>query len=244
MNVKDKKVLITGAGGGIGVEIVKLFDSMGAVIGLADINEKSLLDLQKELKGKSFVFAGHNLLDGSQVKKLAEEAEEQMGGVDILINNAGITKDALSIRMSDDDWDMVLNINLKSAFVLSREIGGKMLRRKWGRIINMASVVALMGNAGQANYSASKGGLISMTKTMAREFAPRGITVNAVAPGFIETEMTKVLPEDVKNKMKVAIPLGSFGLPKDVANAVLWLSSEDTGYITGQVINVNGGMYM
>ncbi len=244
MNVKGKKVLITGAGGGIGVEIVKLFDSMGAIIGLADINESNLLDLQKELKGESFIFAGHNLLDSTQVKKLAEEAEEKMGGVDVLVNNAGITKDALSIRMNDEDWDKVLNINLKSAFILSREIGGKMLRRKWGRIINMASVVALMGNAGQANYSASKGGLIAMTKTMAREFAPRGITVNAVAPGFIETEMTKVLPEDVKEKMKAAIPLGTFGLPQDVANAVFWLASEETGYITGQVINVNGGMYM
>jgi 3-oxoacyl-[acyl-carrier protein] reductase len=179
-----------------------------------------------------------------EVEKVFEEIRREFGRLDILINNAGITKDGLLMRMKEDAWDSVMEINLKGVFLCSREAIKDMAKQRYGRIVNITSVAAFMGNPGQANYSASKAGIVGFTKTVAREYAGRGITVNAVAPGFIETAMTDVLPENIKEEMKKLIPLGRFGTVEDVANAVIYLVSPDSDYITGQVIHVNGGMYM
>ena len=170
-------------------------------------------------------------------------AAADFGKIDILVNNAGITRDTLIMRMKEEDWDLVMNVNLKGVFNGIKAASSIMMKQRYGRIVNIASIVGQMGNAGQANYSASKGGVIALTKTAARELASRGITVNAIAPGFIDTDMTKVLPEDVKDKLKVQIPMGSLGSPEDIAKAVVFLCA-DAPYITGQVIAINGGMYM
>jgi 3-oxoacyl-[acyl-carrier protein] reductase len=178
------------------------------------------------------------------VQGFFNQIAEESGRVDVLVNNAGITADGLLVRMKEKDWDRVLDINLKGAFHCIQAVAKMMMRQRSGRIINMASVVGVMGNAGQANYVASKAGLIGLTKTVARELAPRGITVNAVAPGFVETSMTAELPEKVKEAMLAQIPLGRMGQPEDVADVVAFLASEEASYITGQVLHVNGGMYM
>jgi 3-oxoacyl-[acyl-carrier protein] reductase len=178
------------------------------------------------------------------VNKLVEQAISSFGHIDILVNNAGITRDGLLMRMSEADWDLVLTVNLKGAFICTQAVIRHMLRQRWGRIVNIASVVGVIGNAGQANYAASKAGLIGLTKTTAREVASRGITVNAVAPGFIDTGMTQKLSENVKQEFLKQIPVGYLGLPKDVAYAVAFLVSEEAHYITGQVLNVNGGLAM
>ena len=243
-NLSGKTVLITGAGGGIGKAIARSMHAQGAIIGLSDVKEEFLKDIASELGERVHILPSFDITSEENVNALADKAEEIMGKVDILVNNAGITRDTLAIRMAKEDWDAVISINLTTPFLLSKALMSKMMKRRSGRIINIASVVGVMGNAGQANYSASKGGLIAMTKTMAREVASRGITVNAVAPGFIATKMTDVLPEDQKSKLLGAIPLGKMGTAEDVANTVTFLATEEAGYITGQTINVNGGMVM
>ena len=185
-----------------------------------------------------------DVADSREVEDVFEKIRTEFGRIDILINNAGITKDGLLMRMKEEAWDSVMNTNLKGVFLCTREAIKDMARQRYGRIVNITSVAAFMGNPGQANYSASKAGIVGFTKTVAREYAGREITVNAVAPGFIETAMTDVLPDNIKEEMKKLIPLGRFGSVADVAQAVLFLASPDSGYITGQVIHVNGGMYM
>jgi len=182
--------------------------------------------------------------NSEEVDKTFEEIRKEFQKIDILVNNAGITKDGLPMRMKEEAWDAVIDINLKGVFLCSRAVIPDMAKRRYGRIINITSVAGFMGNPGQANYSASKAGIMGFTKTVAREYAGRGITVNAVAPGFIETAMTEVLPGNIKEEMKKIIPLGRFGSVDDIANAALFLASPESGYITGQVIHVNGGMYM
>lgn len=242
-SLKNKKVLITGASGGIGVSLVKLFSEAGAVVGLAARNEEKLNALANDLNGKSHVFK-IDLSDLEAVEKFVEEADEKMGGIDVLVCNAGITKDTLSMRMKTEDFREVVDINLTSTFILNRDMAKKMMRRKFGRIINMTSIVASMGNPGQANYCASKAGMIGMTKSIAQEYASRGITINCIAPGFIKTPMTDVLTDEQKNAMLSKIPAGKFGTPEDIANTALFLASNEAEFITGQTIHVNGGMLM
>ena len=190
-----------------------------------------------------FVFEA-NLTDAESLKALVKDAEAQMGKIDVLVNNAGITKDGLAMRMTDEQFTDVLDINLVAPFMLMRAVMPGMMKRRYGRIINMASIVGVMGNPGQANYCASKGGMIAMTKAVAAEMAASGVTANCVAPGFVKTRMTDVLPEEVKTKMLSSIPLARLGEPQDIANAVAFLASDEAGYITGQTIHVNGGMAM
>jgi 3-oxoacyl-[acyl-carrier protein] reductase len=242
-NLKGKKALITGATGGIGGEIAKSLSKQGAIVGLCGTKEEKLKELSEQIDGENFIFPC-NLSDISAVESLFEKAEEQMGGVDILVCNAGITKDGLALRMKNKDWDEVLNINLKSTFILNRNAIKKMIRRKWGRIINISSVVGVSGNPGQANYVASKAGMIGMSKSFALEVASRGITINCIAPGFIETAMTAALNDAQKQNILTSIPAGKMGLPEDIASSVAFLSSNEAGYITGQTIHVNGGMLM
>ena len=241
--LEGKTVLVTGAAGGIGRAIVKTFHSLGAVVGITDISKEALDAFASELKDRVFVFEA-DLTNAESIKELIKSAENQMGKIDILVNNAGITKDGLSMRMTDDQFKGVLDVNLIAPFMLMRAVMPFMMKRRYGRIINMASIVGVMGNAGQANYCASKGGLIAMSKAVAAEMASRGVTVNCVAPGFVQTRMTDVLPDEVKAKMLSSIPLARLGQPQDIANAVAFLASEEAGYITGQTLHVNGGMAM
>ena len=194
--------------------------------------------------GGSAMSTSVNIAEEKEVERFFEEIINKPGRIDVLVNNAGITKDGLLVRMKELDWDVVLNINLKGAFTCTRIAAKAMMKQRWGRIINMASVVGVTGNAGQANYSASKAGLIGLTKTAAKELAPRGVTVNAIAPGFIETDMTALLSEKARNAMLDQVPLGRAGQPEDVAAVVAFLASERASYITGQVIHVSGGMYI
>jgi 3-oxoacyl-[acyl-carrier protein] reductase len=243
---KDKIAVVTGAGRGIGASIAQALAREGAKIVIVDIDadqaEKTAAALREN--GGEAISQVADVSNAEQVKKVFDAAVENYGSVDILVNNAGITRDALLLRMKDDDWDAVLNINLKGAFICTREAAKIMSKGRYGRIINISSVVGQMGNLGQANYCASKAGLIGLTRSNARELARRNITVNAVAPGFIVTDMTDVLPEKVKEELTAQIPLGKLGQPQDVTQAVLFLASHKTGYITGQVLAVNGGMYM
>ncbi len=246
MLLKDKVALVTGGARGIGRAIAILFAKEGASIAVLDINAEEAEKTSREIEslgGKSLALK----LDVTSFQN-AEEAVnkilDKLGKVDILVNNAGITKDALILRMSEADWDAVLNVNLKGAFNCSKAVSRLMIKQRSGKIINIASIIGIIGNPGQSNYSASKAGIIALTKTMAKELASRNITVNAVAPGFIQTEMTAKLPEEVKEKMLGAIPLGKLGSPEDVAGVCLFLASEDSNYITGQTIIVDGGMVM
>jgi len=243
--VKNKTALITGASRGIGKSIAELFCNMGIHVAGISRNITPINEIQSSsstlgsIKGYSC-----DISDGKNVKEMVSKVQEDLKHIDILINNAGITKDTLLARMTEEQWDDVLEVNLKGAFNCTRHIIRPMLKQKFGRIINIGSVVGLMGNTGQANYVASKAGLMGLTKSSAHELAKRNITVNCIAPGFITTDMTEYLSDDIKSQMKKTIPMGRFGTPKDVAALALFLASDESGYITGQTITVDGGMVM
>ncbi len=241
-----KNALVTGASQGIGRACALALAQAGARVGLAARNETKLAEVAEEIAtngGTAEVFA-IDIASEESIKAGAKAAIERMGSVEILVTNAGITKDGLMMRMKRADWDSVLATNLTGTFLLTQAVVGSMLRARWGRIINISSVVGEMGQAGQANYAASKAGLIGLTKSVARELASRGITANAVAPGYIETAMTEVLDQKQREAMLTHIPLGRPGTDQDVANAVRFLASDEAAYITGHVLDVNGGMYM
>jgi len=245
--MKGQTAIITGSSRGIGRTTAEEFAKRGVNIIIVDINGGNAETVAEEIKsryGVETLGIKADISKSDDVKRLFDEAVKKFSKIEILVNNAGITRDNLLIRMKDEEWDAVLNINLKGAFLCSREAVKIMSKIKYGRIINLASVVAFMGNPGQVNYSASKAGLVALTRTVAKEYASRGITVNAVAPGFIQTAMTEQLPEKVKEEMLRMIPLGRFGTTEDVANAIIFLALPESGYITGQVIHVNGGMYV
>jgi len=246
MILSGKIALVTGAAQGIGREIALALASDGADVSICDVNletaQKTASDI--EAKGRKSIALKANVASSAEVTTMVDQVAEKLGRIDILVNNAGITRDGLIIRMKEDDWDLVLSINLKGAFNCSKAALKYMTKQRGGTIINIASIVGAMGNAGQANYVASKAGLIGLTKTIAREYANRGITANAVAPGFIDTAMTQALSENVRTELSKQIPMGKLGTPEDVANAVRFLASPWASYISGQVIHVNGGMYM
>lgn len=244
--VKDRVAVITGASRGIGKSIALALAAGGAKIVAADVSLEGCQALVDELaaQGTEGLAVQCNVTSAEDTERMIDAAVAKFGRVDILINNAGITRDGMLMRMKDEDWDAVLSINLKGAFLCTRAVSKVMTKQRSGRIINIASIVGQMGNAGQANYCASKAGLIGLTKSNARELARRSITVNAVAPGFIATAMTDALPEKVRQELAAQIPLERLGSADDIANAVLFLASDNSAYITGQVIAVNGGMYM
>jgi len=243
---KDKIAVITGASRGIGRSIALALAEAGAKIVAVDLDSVATDAIVAELKekGTEAIAVIGNVTVTDDTEKMIDAAVAAFGRVDILVNNAGITRDGLLMRMKDEDWDAVMNVNLKGAFLCSRAAAKVMTKQRYGRIINIASVVGQMGNAGQANYCASKAGLIGLTKSNARELAKRNVTVNAVAPGFIATAMTDALSEKVREELAAQIPLGRLGSAEDIANAVVFLALEKSAYITGQVIAVNGGMYM
>jgi 3-oxoacyl-[acyl-carrier protein] reductase len=246
MRLKDKVALITGGARGIGQAIAMTFAREGADIVVADVNleiaQKTALEI--EGLGRKALALEMDVTNFEKVEEGINKILDKMGKVDILVNNAGITKDNLLLRMSQADWDAVINVNLKGTFNCIKAVTRPMIKQRSGRIISIASIIGLMGNPGQANYAASKAGIIALTKTVAKELASRNINANAVAPGFIQTEMTAKLPEDIKKKMLEAIPLAKLGTPQDVANTCLFLASEESSYITGQVITIDGGMVM
>lgn len=246
INLKDKIALVTGSGRGIGRAIALKLASCGAVIIVNDLDEDSANETLKLIQtsgGQGKVYSC-NVTNSQDVDKMIDDCIKSYNKLDILVNNAGITRDALLIRMKEEDWDLVLTVNLKSAFLCTKAAAKYMMKQRSGRIINISSVIGLMGNAGQANYAASKAGIIGLTKSTARELASRGVNVNAIAPGFIQTAMTERLPQEVKDAMLKQIPAGILGEPDDVADVVLFLASDMSRYITGQVIPVDGGMVM
>jgi len=242
-DLTGKTALVTGASGGIGGAIAKALHAAGATVALSGTREAPLQELAAEL-GERAVVLPCNLSDPAEVEALPKRAAEAMGSVDILVNNAGITRDNLFMRMSDDEWQSVLDVNLTAAMKLSKGVMRGMMKARWGRIINISSIVGATGNPGQANYAAAKAGLIGMSKSLAYEVASRGITVNAVAPGFIATPMTDKLTDDQKAKIDAQIPAGRMGQPEEIAAAVLYLASPEAGYVTGATLHVNGGMAM
>ena len=242
-DLSGRKALITGASGGIGEEIARMLHAQGAIVGLHGTRVEKLEALANTLGERVQIFPA-NLSDRAEVKALGEKAETELGGVDILVNNAGITKDGLFVRMSDEDWDNVLEVNLTAVFRLTRELTHPMMRRRFGRIVNITSVVGVTGNPGQANYCASKAGMIGFSKSLAQEIATRNVTVNCVAPGFIESAMTGKLNDKQKEGIMAAIPMRRMGSGAEVASAVAYLASNEAGYVTGQTIHVNGGMAM
>ncbi|MFH1127867.1 MAG: 3-oxoacyl-[acyl-carrier-protein] reductase [Candidatus Omnitrophota bacterium] len=246
MKFKDKVALITGSAQGIGREIALSFASEGADVVISDINLEKAAQTAKEIEalGRRSLVLELNVTDFVQVEAAINKILDKFTKVDILVNNAGITKDNLMLRMSDGDWDAVINVNLKGTFNCTKAVSKVMIKQRSGKIVNIASIIGIIGNAGQANYSASKAGIIALTKTTAKELASRNINVNAVAPGFIQTDMTAKLSEEVKQKMLAVIPMNKLGVPQDVANACVFLASEEAGYITGQTIVVDGGMVM
>ena len=244
--VQNKIALVTGASRGIGRSICLALAAQGAGIVAVDIDLAATEAFVAELKssGTEAIAVQGNVTVADDVERMVEAAKDAFGRIDILVNNAGITRDALLLRMKDEDWDAVLSVNLKGAFLCTRAVAKLMTKQRSGRIINIASVVGQMGNAGQANYCASKAGLMGLTRSNARELAKRNVTVNAVAPGFIATDMTDALPEQKRQELAAQIPLERLGSADDIAYTVLFLASDQAGYITGQVIGVNGGMYM
>lgn len=241
-----KIVIVTGAARGIGFSIAESFAGEGATTAIIDISQEAVEDAVKKLQAFGYKAIGFtaDVTDSKRIGEIFSEIFERYGRLDILVNNAGVTRDGLLMKMKDEDWDFVMNVNLKGTFVCTQKISRIMLKQKQGVILNIASVIGIMGNAGQSNYAASKGGIIAFTKSCAKEFSARNIRVNAIAPGFIETEMTKVLSEDVIKKYLEAIPLKRMGKPKNVSDLCLFLASEEADYITGQTINVDGGLIM
>jgi len=243
-DLTGKTALITGASGGIGGSIAKALHGQGAAVVLSGTRVEALESLKAELGARAFI-AQANLSDIASVEALPKAAEEAAGaGIDILVNNAGITKDNLFMRMKDEDWDQVIAVNLTAAFRLSRAVLRGMMKKRWGRIIQITSVVAATGNPGQGNYAAAKAGLVGMTKSLAAEVASRNITINAVAPGFIQTAMTEVLTDQLREMITQRIPAGRMGLPAEIAAAVAYLASQEAAYVTGETIHINGGMAM
>jgi len=243
LRFKNKVVMVTGGAAGIGRVTAENFAREGARVAICDVNPDAGKEALKTL-GSEASFEKIDVSSSAAVSGWVKSVHDKYGQIDVLVNNAGITRDGLIMRMKEEDWDAVLNVNLKSAFNCIKAVSTIMVKQRSGRIINLASVVGVMGNPGQANYVASKAGMIGLTKTVAKELGSRGITVNAVAPGFIETDMTAVLPEKAKEAMLGMIPLQRAGTPQDVANAITFLASDSAAYITGQVIHVTGGMYM
>ena len=250
-NLKGKVALVTGAARGIGAEIAKTLAAAGADVAVCDLKSEWCDETVKAIEacGVKGLGLGVNVAVSAEVDACVKEVIAKLGRIDIMVNNAGITKDGLLMRMSDEDWDAVLNVNLKGTFLFTRAVARPMMKNKaedgtqlGGSIINLASVVGIMGNAGQANYTASKGGVIALTKTTAKELGSRNIRCNAVAPGFIQSKMTDVLPEDVRKAYMDQIPVKRVGTVKDIAKCVLWLAGDDSAYVTGQIISVNGGM--
>lgn len=243
-DLSGKTALVTGASGGIGGAVARVLAAQGATVALSGTRVEALEEVAASLNGKAVVIPA-NLSDLASVEALAKGAEEKLGGsVDILVNNAGLTRDGLAMRMKNEDWQSVLDVNLTAAFVLTRALLRSMMKKRWGRVVSITSVVGVTGNPGQANYAASKAGLIGMSKSLAQEVASRGITVNCVAPGFIATAMTDALNDEQKNAINARIPAGKMGTSEDIAAAVLYLASDQAGYVTGQTLHVNGGMAM
>jgi len=242
-DLSGKSALVTGASGGIGGAIARALHGAGATVSLSGTRVEALESLAGELGERAHITPA-NLSDAESLDGLIGAAEEAMGAVDILVNNAGLTRDMLSIRLTDDDWQTVLDVNLTATFRLSRGVLRGMMKRRWGRIVNITSVVGVTGNPGQANYAASKAGLIGMTKSMAQEVASRGITINCLAPGMIVTAMTDVLSDEQKGRILGMIPTGRLGESEDIAAGTLFLASDEAAYITGQTLHINGGMAM
>lgn len=242
-DLTGKGALVTGATGGIGGAIARALHAQGAIVALSGRQEDILEALAAELGERAVVVQG-DLSDTASVASLPARAEEALGQLDILVNNAGLTRDNLALRMKEEEWDEVIGVNLTATFRLSKGVLRGMMKRRWGRIINISSIVGVTGNLGQANYAASKAGTIGMTKSLAQEVASRGITANCVAPGFIETAMTNALDDAQKDRLLGAIPAGRLGASEDVASSVVFLASEEACYITGQTVHVNGGMAM
>ena len=243
---EGKTVLVTGAARGIGRSIAEAFAEAGADLVLCDLQADWLQETAAaiEARGRKALCLAADVSKAADVEACVDEAVKTFGAIDVLVNNAGITKDGLLVRMSEADWDAVIAINLKGTFLFTKVAGRYMMKRRSGAIVNVASIIGLIGNAGQCNYAASKAGVIALTKSSAKELASRSVRVNAVAPGFIQSKMTDVLAEDVRDKMLAAIPMGRFGQPEDVARAILFLAGESSSYMTGQVLTISGGMVM
>ena len=242
MDLSGKVAIVTGGARGIGREIALKLAEVGATVVVSDIAEAEPVAEEIRAMKRQSLAVTTDVSSSSDVTKLVETAVANYGRVDILVNNAGIARDQLLLRMSDEDWDAVLNVNLKSVFLCTRAVLRQMIKQRWGRIISISSIVGIVGNPGQANYASAKAGIIGFTRTIAREVGSRGITANAIAPGFIETQMTRQLGEEQRQELMKRIPLGSLGSPRDVAEAVAFLASEEARYITGQVLGVDGGM--
>lgn len=247
MSLQGKTALVTGGSRGIGRAVCLRLAKMGCNVGINYVANPSaaratLEDIEEQ--GGSGFLVQFDVADGNAVHKAIKAMTREYGGPEILINNAGITRDGLMARMKEQDWDAVLDTNLKGAFLCSKAVMRSMMKKRWGRIINISSVVGFLGNGGQVNYSAAKAGMIGLTKSMARELAPRQVTVNSVAPGYIVTDMTSALSEEIQEMIKAQVPLGNLGRPEDVAACVAFLALEESSYLTGQTLHVNGGMYM
>ena len=242
MNLKNKKVLITGATGGIGNSLVKKFYDLGAVVAATGTNEAKLIDLKKNFP--NIFHEKFSLDEHSKIEKFIEQIDKKLDGIDILVNNAGITSDNLSIRLTEENWKKVLDINLTACFLMSKYSIKKMLKKKYGKIINITSIVGHTGNLGQANYAASKAGIVAFSKSLSIEYAKKNININCVSPGFIKTDMTDKINEDFRKILISKIPSGDLGTPEDVSNCVAFLASDMANYINGETIHVNGGMYM